>query len=65
MEDLIDLETKLSFKSKRLLDEYDLESLFDVSEYEAAIFEFKELIDTVYISRAWRARFNMSVLFPL
>ena len=45
MEDLIDLETKLSFKSKRLLDEYDLESLFDVSEYEAAIFEFKELIE--------------------
>ncbi len=45
MEALIDLETKLSFKSKRLLDEYDLESLFDVSEYEAAIFEFKELIE--------------------
>ena len=45
MDDLIDQETKMSYKAKRLLDEYDLEHMFDVLEYEAAILEFKEAIE--------------------
>ena len=45
MENLIDQETKLSYKFRRLLDEYDLEIMFDVLEYEAAIPEFKEAIE--------------------
>ena len=42
---MIDQETKLSYKFRRLLDEYDLEIMFDVLEYEAAIPEFKEAIE--------------------
>ena len=45
MDDLIDQETKLSYKFKRLLDENDLELMFDVPEYEAAISEFKVAIE--------------------
>ena len=45
MKNLIDQETKLSYKFKRLLDEYDLAIMFDVLEYEGAIPEFKEAIE--------------------
>ena len=37
MENLVDEETKLSFKLNRLLTEYDLGQMFDVSEFESAI----------------------------
>ena len=52
MENLVDEETKLSFKLNRLLTEYDLGQMFDVSEFESAIPEVKasiELFEDVHV----------------
>ena len=52
MENLVDEGTKLSFKLHRLLTEYDLGQMFDVSEFESAIPEVKasiELFEDVHV----------------
>ena len=43
--DLIDSEAKLSNKFKRLLEEYDINLLFDIPEIEAGVNEIKGVID--------------------
>ena len=45
MDILVDEETKLSYKLRRLLEEYDLQFLFSVTEVETAIFEMREAVE--------------------
>ena len=45
MDDLIDEETRLSLKFTRLLEEYDLTVLYDISEVEQALQEVREAVE--------------------
>ena len=44
-QELVDNETKLKFKFSRLLEEYELDLLFDISEIEVGISEIREVIE--------------------
>ena len=44
-QELIDSEEKLNFKFSRLIEEYELDLLFDISEIEAGISEIREAVD--------------------
>ena len=45
MDTLVDSETKLSYKLRRLLEEHDLQFLFSVSDVETAISEMREAVE--------------------